>query len=67
MKAGHWRLKTSCLWVGGTRQPRKAVHLGEGKPRFLTSVALRTSSGEEKATGVNPECKSGVEPLRQLD
>ena len=33
----------------------------------LTSVALRRSSGEEKAAGVNPECKSGVEPLRQLD
>ena len=30
------------------------------------STALWTSSGEEKATGVNPDSKSGVEPLRRL-
>ena len=31
------------------------------------STALWVSSGEGKATGVNPDRKSGVEPLRRLD
>jgi len=37
------------------------------QPLDYGPTALWVSSGGEKATGVNPETKSGVEPLRQLD
>ena len=59
MRVGIWRLKTRLFRVGGARQPGKVVHLGEGKPRFQTSAALRIPV-HRKASGVNPEEKSGV-------
>ena len=40
--------------------PRKAVHLGEGKPLFQTSAALRPYPAMEKASEVNLEEKSGA-------
>lgn len=41
------------LWAGGAHQPGKAVHLGEGKPLFQTSAALRPYPFMIKASGVN--------------
>lgn len=43
--------------VGGALRPETAAHLGEGKPRFQTSAALRDTCS--KAMGVNLKEKSG--------
>ena len=54
---GAWK---PVLWVDGAHQSGKTVHLREGKLWFQTSAALRPYPLMGKASGVNPEEKSGA-------
>lgn len=52
--------------VGGAPQPGKAAHLGEEKPWFQTSAALRDTCSWEQLQESTPTGKPELESLRQL-